>query len=97
MRKIATMIFTTLLLVSCDDVARQKASEERALREEAERTAGRIRRINLKLAEYLVYFQDKRTGLCFLGYNENRITEISEDSITNVPCTEEVKKLLVNP
>ena len=52
----------------------------------------RVEKATQLVQDDLWYFQDTRTNLCFATYEPMK----REGLLTEVPCTEEVKRLIVN-
>jgi hypothetical protein len=44
--------------------------------------------------ENIVYFKDSRTGICYAALNSASTDGFSSTTITYVPCTPEVEKLI---
>lgn len=86
MKQIKKLIVLAMLCtITCackEDAPEQVINEYR--REESRRA--------IDLMSYIVYVKDSKTGLCFATFGTGSYAAL----MTNVPCTPEVEKVLVN-
>ncbi len=82
MKKLTLLILLSivLFLTGCDSKTQKEANGEKG-----------------GMSDSMIYFKDKKTNLCFASiYSFSHGLANKVDSFTNVPCTPEVEKLLVN-